>query len=773
MALFRLATFLGAFLLFAVQPLVGRAVLPLFGGGAGVWLVCLLFFQIMLLAGYGYVHRILGPRGLREQRAFQTGVALLALGSLVLGVLRGGAPLLPSPAMPGAGVHPPGLAILLVLTQACAFPVLLLGSTSPLVQTWFARTHPDSDPYGLYVLSNWGNVTGLLAFPLLAEPFLSIRVAAWGFGLLFLAYVGILLHLHRRVEGTPPPEAAPAEPGEPGEAEAEARRSGSAGTWIGLSALGSIWLLAGSNQLSRDLAAVPLLWIPPLLAYLLSFILAFGGRIQRAGAAWRWAGLLGLTAYGALLSLSPLVRGLEVWLARLGRPWNGAEALNQLNQSPGMVVLRFLLPVVAVFFACCLIHGALADRRPEPRRLTAFYFHLSLGGALGGVLVSLVAPALLKDEYELPAAFTLTALIILQGIWRGAQGRRAWGRLALATAMTGLGFTAWLGAVTDPFAIKARDFFGTVQVRRPADQVLVMVVGTTVHGMEIMDRPLEPLAYYGPRSAVWKTLRGLQAERPSLRLGVLGLGIGSIAAHARAQDSVTFFEISPKVIHLADRGPDHVFSVLASCPAPVEVREGDGRLLLQQEGREGRPRYDVLVIDAFSGGHVPAHLLTREAIGIYLDRLAPGGVLLFNLTHTLPLSSQVGATLRAMDLPVARLLGPASYTVDAHGQPIPYEFANEFLAVAREAEPLNRLGLAQAAATFFRPGGPNPRWSAGDLGRYQAFLDQTGRLSPWTDDRQSLVPLLAHRILGGAALSAGGPPATPGPDGRPSPAGGR
>ena len=737
---FRLVLFLGSFLLFAIQPLVGRAILPLYGGGAGVWLTCLLFFQLALLLGYGYVHGVLAGRSFRAQLRIQGLLFLLALASLAFGWGRGGAPLLPGVGMPGSGLSTHALAILATLTLTCAFPFLLLSTTSPLIQSLYARTHPGKDPYPLYALSNWGNVAGLLVFPLALEPFVGLHALAWGCAALFTVFGGLLLallHGARDLEGEAPAPVVAAGTPEAGEDRPL--------HWVLLAALGTVWLLAVSSQISRDLAAMPLLWVPPMLAYLGSFILVFEGRwdLERPWIRALIAFLLALYAllltYGTMaLAMADRIAGVAPGLAAY---------LRSHARIPGgegaVFFIRILLPPLAMLGAGLLLHGALARSRPRPSRLTRFYFFVAVGGALGGAFVSIAAPLMFRGDHELPAVLLLTSGLALRGFMgrAGAMNRLGLGGAAVGVA---LGLVALLNSLFDPTYLGMRDFFGTVEVTRPHPLMLRMMNGGTIHGQQYIKAPLVPAAYYGEASGLGRTLRTLQAERPAMDLGFVGMGVGNVAGYLRPGDHGTFFEISPKVIALA--GPKgRAFNVISSAKAPVEVQEGDGRLLLQQGSRPGGRRYDLLLIDAFAGGHIPAHLLTIEALRTYFANLKPDGVLVLHVSHHLPLKEQVMATVRALEMPALVFHGPGMLANHPQFGPFMVEFANDYVVVARDTALFNRTQLWTHATQLYVPTGPKEAWSPEVRAMYDAYLASSRGLQPWTDDRHSLVPLLLSR----------------------------
>lgn len=595
-------TFSSALLLFLVQPLMARAVLPWFGGAASVWTTCLLFYQTLLFAGYAYAH--LGSRlGLRRQAALHAilvGAAILVL------------PILPDPAWRTVGPEAPTLRLLGLLTVTVGAPYLLLAGTTPLLHAWFARTHPGRSPYRLYSVSNAGSLLALLAYPTVVEPFARVRTQevgwSWAYGIFGVAMAGLawrLWHRSRETEAaTPDAGPTPVPP-----------NGGDHAFWLALSAGGSALLMAITNTITMDVASVPLLWIPPLALYLLTFILAFAGWYRRA-------------TFGALLVLS---------LGAAALLWVGGFAL------PAGVQIGLACGVL--FAGCMVCHGELAKSAPGGRHLTGFYLTMAGGGSLGGLLVAVVAPAVLSDFYEMPAsvlaAFALMVAAMLRDPTSVLAGRgRAFALAALS--VIGVGFAL---VFTSPALRSAegtletdRNFYGVLRVQdHPPglfQEMRVLRHGRIFHGAQFLDpeRHALPTAYFTSGSGV---MQALTAQRSAagggpLRVGVIGLGVGTLAAWTEPGDALRFYEINPA----AERLAREYFTFLADRPARVDVVLGDGRLALERDLDEAAgPLYDVLVVDAFAGDAVPVHLLTLEAMGLYRRALAPGGVLVFQITN--------------------------------------------------------------------------------------------------------------------------------------------
>jgi len=612
--------FLGSFLLFLVQPMAAKALLPWFGGSAAVWTTCLVFFQVLLLAGYLYAHLVVMRVPVRRQPLVHAGVVLLALAVLALAALGFGSPAVPGPALAPHDPGQPALDILALLAFVIGLPFLVLSANSPLLQAWYAGCFPGRSPYRLYALSNAGSLLGLLCYPFAIEPGIELGAQGWLWTALFavgltscLALAG--LRVLREV-GAPAAGKAPAGPQD---------RPGLAArlTWLGLAAASTGLLLAVTNQLGLDVAAVPFLWILPLAVYLVSFILCF--EVER-------------------VYLRPLFLGAWAVLAWLASP----GVFHELGLGPLGEVGLYLGLLGA---GCMLCHGELARLKPSPRALTSFYAYISVGGALGGALVGVAAPLALDGPWEYHLSLGLVSLVAFavlaanrhRGSRHAVLGWAAWSLAALW--LLGL----WTSLALDRQTTLAgsefldRSFFSVLRVDRDdagdaRRERLVMVHGETVHGYQFAAPSLRRLAtaYYGEASGIGRLLQGHPARRAGrpLRVGLIGLGVGTVASYARPGDLFRFYEIDPLVVRLA-QGAGGFFSFLGESAGQIEVRLGDGRLLLEQELARGeRAEYDVLVVDAFSSDAIPVHLLTAEAFAVYGQHLRrPDGVLALHLSN--------------------------------------------------------------------------------------------------------------------------------------------
>ncbi len=577
--------FLSAFLLFLVQPIIARQILPWFGGAATVWTTCLVFFQSVLLAGYAYADWTT-RLGVRRQTWLH--IALLAASLATL-------PILASDAWKPVGSEEPIARILLLLAFTIGLPYFLLSTTTPLAQAWYWRRFRSAVPYRLFALSNFASLLALLGFPVLFEPWFTLPQLGWGWSLLYVLFVAVCAATGwaslRASLGTPQSLHA-ADRSLPAPAPTLATQL----TWLALAAMGSVMLLAVTNHVTQNIASVPFMWVVPLSLYLVTFILCFDHP--------RWY-VRPLFLVGALV-LVPVM----------------AWQIPSLNLKVG-VALYF----GGLFVSCMVCHGELARLKPDPRYLTRFYLMLSAGGALGAVLIAIVAPLALAGYYELNIALVVLALLIALRLPRGA---RALGVLALAVT----GYFAVNGAreYARDMRVIERDFYGVVRTRdKQVDGVRyrAMYHGAIIHGGQLLGDRFRntPSDYFGPGSGYGRLFAALNDVRKGPRkVGIIGLGAGVVAAYGRKGDEITFYEISPTVVDIERRE----FTFLRDTPAKTSVVLGDGRLSLE---REPAQKYDVLGIDAFSGDSIPMHLLTREAMALYARHLAFDGVIVFQATN--------------------------------------------------------------------------------------------------------------------------------------------
>ena len=581
--------FLSAVLLFLVQPVLGKIILPWFGGSAGVWATCLVFFQASLLAGYFYAHCL---RTYLRPRAQVLLHAALLIGSLFL------LPIVPSVSWRRPTETDPAWLILGLLSSTVGVPYLLIASTSPLLQAWYVELKPKASAYRFYALSNLGSLLGLLSFPFLVEPRLTSRLqavdwsAAYGLFALLCAATGFYTLGHRA-----PSEARP-------ERTAAAPSLRLRVLWLSLAACGSGMLLAISSHISQNVAPIPLLWILPLTIYLSTFVLCFESDRIYLRPVWIPAMLIGLAAM--------------------------AHAVYVDGGSPN---LKWAIPVfLAALFSCCMVcHGELARTRPAVRHLTGFYLLTSAGGVLGGLFVALVSPRLFNTYAELPILMVACALLAAGLLWKGPVVIR------MGLAAFTLGLAAYVlvhkHRADEGSRVQVRSFYGTLEVDEADDsdedqgRVRSLYHGVVEHGAQMLDPKLrrEPTGYYVRTSGVGLAMQLLQARGP-IKAGVIGLGAGVLASYCRAGDTFRFYDINPQVEQVA-RGE---FTFLADCPGTVDVSLGDARLKLEKQPAQG---FDLLAVDAFSGDAIPVHLLTLEAVGEYFRHLKPGGILAVHISN--------------------------------------------------------------------------------------------------------------------------------------------
>ena len=577
--------FLSAFLLFLVQPVIAKQILPWFGGAAAVWATCLVFFQSVLLFGYAYADwttRLLAPR-----KQAWLHIALLAGSLLMLPIIPG------EQWKPGAASGEPTLLILGLLAATIGLPYFLLSATSPLVQVWFWQRFRHAVPYRLFALSNFASLLALLSYPVAIEPFLPLAAQSW---LWTIAYAGFVLlcgvTAYRSTRG----EAAAPAPAQDAAAAPEAPPAvGTRLLWIVLSATGSCLLLAVTNHLTQNIASIPFLWVVPLSIYLITFILCFDHP------RWYHRGVFIVAAALLLPAMAWYSDSLELWTAA---------------------------PLYAAgLFACCMFcHGELTLLKPGPRYLTTFYLMVSVGGAIGALLVGIAAPNLLSGYYEL--GITLIACAVL--LYFRTLSSRWWVAGATLAVVTGTAAFTFIniGEFLDNTRVSLRNFYGVVRTRDYSSPVpfRVMLHGGINHGGQLLDPELRmrPTSYFAPSSGYGRAFASLP-DGPR-RVGVIGLGAGAIAAYARRGDVFRFYEIDSQVVAVAVKE----FTFLNDSPAQKEIILGDGRLSLERESAQG---YDLLAIDAFSGDSIPMHLLTREAMATYVRHLKPEGVIVFQATN--------------------------------------------------------------------------------------------------------------------------------------------
>ena len=574
------AIFLSSALLFLCQPMMAKAILPWFGGSAGVWTACMLFFQVVLLLGYLYAYCITRYLSARAQAASYITLLIATVAVLPMHLANRW--------MISAAAHPV-LSILGVLGASIGLPYFALSTTGPLMQTWYARESEARLPYRLFALSNLGSLLALLAYPLSIEPLLPSQRQLTVWSIAYLLFVLLGGGLAVRNLSKPLLEKQ--------QANGESTRRPL--LWMSLAACASSLWLAVANHLSQEVAAIPFLWVLPLGLYLLSFILCF----DRAGwyrpRVYRWILPAAWITIGLRLAFPGSIAGFE---------W------------------ELVLFSAALFICCMFCHGELARLKPEPRQgLTFFYLTIAAGGALGAVFVGLLAPRIFNSYLELPvsvAACVILGQALLYGYAPPYLVRL--GLVAVLAFVAATRFTAPAGTLQ-----RQRNFYGTLRVidsGTGSTAVRALYNGTILHGMQFLssEQSRLPTTYYGPQSGAGLALDMLRTS--NRRAGVIGLGVGTLAAYGRAGDYFRFYELNPAVTQVALT----YFRFLNESAAETEVVAGDGRLALE---REPPQNFDVLLLDAFSGDSIPVHLLTRQAFEGYFRHLRPGGIVAVHVTN--------------------------------------------------------------------------------------------------------------------------------------------
>lgn len=616
---FALTIFTSAFLLFQVQPMVSKQILPWFGGSPAVWTTAMLFFQTLLCLGYLYAHALARLTSRKIQARVHVVVLILAA-------------LAATQVLPGAELKPespdfPVMQVLTILGASVGLPYFCLATTGPLVQHWFTRTPHANSVFRLYALSNVGSFLALLSFPYVLEPWLEQdqmgRVWTAGFWIFALLCLPVAMgawqqpvHSARKDSSTSVSRSEYLAPGLP------QRMS-----WIALPALASLVFIAATDQISHDIAPEPRLWITTLGLYLVTFILTFDHP------RWYRPRLFAFLTIVLILSTAG-ISDIPRWL---GLSWDyGVNEIRWLHYG-------------LLFVVCMLCHGELYRRRPQdPGRLTEFYLCMSVGGAFGGLFVTLVATNWFDDYHEWLISLVLAATLASHVLFRLPSKGNS--RSRLFAGATALAMVVLLLAMLNPWAWRevrtvdrteilldqARNFYGTVSVkeRRFADEPerndRVFFSGNVIHGQQFLSAQLRhvPTTYYARDSGIGETLEWAMRRKVSISVALIGLGAGTLANYARAEDAYDFYEINPEAVRIAQKWFDN----LAQCKAEEQkILLGDARLRMEQLPKD--KLYDVIVLDAFTGGSVPIHLLTQEAFRVYREHLKPDGYIAINITN--------------------------------------------------------------------------------------------------------------------------------------------
>jgi hypothetical protein len=689
--LYGITVFLGAFLLFLVEPMAAKQLLPVLGGSSAVWLTCLVFFQVTLLLGYLYAHWLTRDVASGWRRTLY--LASLAIAVMLLIAQRF------SPAnlgqRPDHSVAHPVTTIFAALTLTIGLPFLLLGATSPLLQLWFLRTEGGSIPYRLFALSNAGSLVALIAYPFVVEPNLTLKLQRTLWSLGFLLYAVLCAVVAPQIGSVA--KAATQTSSAQEELTAPQTRGTRAATkwlWFLLPMAAAMQLSAVTAHLTVNIAAIPLLWMLPLAVYLLSFILAF--------------------EFPTLYRRGIIVRLLVVMLASLGY----AISKTDVSLPIGVAILFFL---VECFLAGLFCHAEAYALRPQrPSETTVFYLLIAAGGAAGTFFIGIASPLIFSANYDLAISFFVTAAVAIAVTWHdGWPQRLLW---TTATALL-LFFAIMLRtAYARDAMLEVRNFYGTLRVKQTttpqADPERMLLNGTIQHGTQIFGNGLThtPTTYYAVDSGIGLALRFCcNADRRDLHqprnIGVIGLGTGTLAAYGHSSDRIRFYEINPLVRPIAQ----NLFTYLRDSPAQITFADGDARTSLT---REAPQNFDVLAVDAFSGDAIPLHLLTTEAIALYKKHLAPNGIIAFHVSNQyLNLAPEIAQLAIAANMPSRLVESPGDESTGA--------YRSTWVLLTNSPTFFDRPEIAPAATK----------------------TPTTTRLRPphlraWTDDYSSLLPIV-------------------------------
>ena len=611
--LYSFTIFLSAFLLFAMEPMAAKQLLPTLGGSSAVWTSCLVFFSFVLVLGYLYAHWVSSLFTPTQQAVMH--ILLLTLGVVILGIHV-------KPDAAAVSYHP-ALTVFRVLATVTGLPYLGLSATTPLLTAWYAESFPGRSPYRLYALSNLASLLALASYPLVIEPHMSMdqQTGWWSAGfVLFAVMCGALAWQGRRRVQEVKTVAA-----------VEARRSREP-VWFLLAMGGGMMLTAVTSHMSENIAAIPLLWLPPLAIYLLSMILAFQG-------AWQ-------PMRSSMLRLVLVAMASVIYMLRdIRTVW------------PIMISVPIFL--TGLFVICFFLHGELYARRPGSQGLTRFYLVAAAGSAAGTLLPGVIAPLVLRANYDLACTMVFISVVALAATWHDGWGLRMLWSVGVVAAVVVVG--AQVRQYDDDAVALMRSFYGTLRVREShvppqSDTDRQLLNGTIEHGAEWFAPQFrgQPLTYYAPDSGLGLAMR-LCCGVGTKRVGVIGLGTGTVAAYGNRGDVVRFYEINP----LVERFARHWFTFLQDSHAQTDVVFGDARLSLAAESSQG---FNVIVVDAFSGDAIPVHLLTREALALYRRHLLPGGVIAFHVSNQyIDLEPVISA--------IAANAGWKAVSVHSHGDP--------------------------------------------------------------------------------------------------------
>ncbi|MCH7686036.1 MAG: fused MFS/spermidine synthase [Planctomycetes bacterium] len=682
---FIVTVFLSAFLLFQIQPLISKTILPWFGGTPSVWTTCMLFFQVLLFAGYWYAHLI--SERFTPSKQMIIHILLMVTALLVL-------PVTPNENWKPTGHEEPTLRIVFLLTLSVGLPFFILSSTGPLLQRWFSRTEQGKSPYRLYAVSNAGSLLALISYPFVFEPAFSAVMQAKIWSWCFRGFIVLCSACAIRLWWTASPQVSAGVGTQESDSSGDSLpRIGMRVMWFGLAMAASVMLLATTNQVCLDVAAVPFLWVLPLTLYLFSFILCFDSD--------QW--------YSRRLFMLALAVS------------TATVVIVMLKGAGGSIVTQVLVYFSGLFFCAMVCHGELARLRPHPRYLTSFYLIVAAGGAAGGVFVGIISPLVFPMYFELHVGLLAccvfaVAAVVLDRRNVSLEGKPSWVWVPVLLGLLGLSTALKVHASEElNHAVSvSRNFYGVLRVQEmhsddPQRHHFRMMHGRIIHGLQFTsnEKKLEPTTYYARESGIGLLLDPSTAKEPR-RIGIVGLGVGTLAVYANPKDVVRFYEINPDVIRLAKQH----FSFLEECRGDIEIVTGDARLSLEHEPAQN---YDVLVLDAFSGDAIPAHLLTEEAFEIYLKHLKPDGVFAMHI-------SNLHFDLRPVMAGLADRFGFSTVGVLSNKDESKQTNRCFWLLMSRNAMSLEGVKSHQSAS--------------------QNSLPQTDRRILWTDDRSNLFEIL-------------------------------
>ncbi len=723
MLAFGLAIFTGAFLLFLVQPLIAKFILPWFGGTPAVWTTCMLFFQVLLLGGYAYAHLSIRRFAPRRQVLVHLGLLVVALALL---------PITPTDSWkPPDGAWPMGR-ILLLLVVCIGLPYWVLSATGPLMQAWFSQTHPGRSPYRLYALSNVGSLLALVGYPFLVEPNFSRHAQAvwWSLGLgvfaLLAGWCGVTVW--RRAVQSPAGLAAQSHL-TPVAADVRRLKLPTLNLqllnpqpiwlWFALPACASVLLLAVTNKICQDIAVIPFLWVLPLSLYLLSFIVSFDSPRWYHRGFWLPTLVLALSAVLWVMLGDSLI---------LPDRWGMGPLRWLLHRGDELSQFKIIGIYLATLFVGCLVcHGEVYRLRPAAEKLTGYYLMIAAGGAFGGLFVAGVAPFIFKGYFELQMGMFVLGLLVAAVLFvdpKGPlhRGRRKWAWAVILLGLVGLGAGLYHeAAYTVQYAVEvSRSFYGVLKVEEysrdyPEAHEIRLLHGTTTHGLQYgaPDKRRLPSSYYTSTSGIGRTMENFP-RHTNRRIGVVGLGTGTMAAWGKAGDTMRFYEINAEVRRLARTR----FTYLADSAAQVEVALGDARLSME---REPDQHFDILALDAFSSDAIPVHLLTREAFEIYRHHLQPDGVLAVHISnHYLDLEPVVMRAAARLGFHTAIIHDDEREWYDDEADSV-QAYASDWVLLTTNEAFLKRPGIADAAS--------EPE-------------DYSPKITLWTDEESNLFRIL-------------------------------